>query len=83
MPCHRYRQKRHERNLSKRITYQCRNTLADSRPRVRGRFARNNDAGAVLPHDSKKAQAERAKRKPDFDDPLLPKDELFFGGVSS
>jgi CCT motif len=35
----RYRQKRHERNFTKRIKYQCRKTLADSRPRVRGRFA--------------------------------------------
>ena len=35
----------------------CRKTLADSRPRVRGRFARNDDAGAVMPHETKKAQA--------------------------
>ncbi len=54
---HRYRQKRHERNFSKRIKYMCRKTLADSRPRVRGRFARNDDAGAVMPHETKKAQA--------------------------
>ncbi|KAK9821137.1 hypothetical protein WJX81_006664 [Elliptochloris bilobata] len=53
----RYRQKRHERNFSKRIKYMCRKTLADSRPRVRGRFARNDDAGAVMPHETKKAQA--------------------------
>eukprot|EP00951_Prasinocladus_malaysianus_P030414 scaffold286252_cov37-Prasinocladus_malaysianus.AAC.1 len=42
-----YRQKRHERNFKKKIKYVCRKTLADSRPRVRGRFARNDDAGAV------------------------------------
>ena len=58
-----YRQKRHERNFTKRIKYQCRKTLADSRPRVRGRFARNDDAGAVLPHESKKALAAK-KTKP-------------------
>ena len=77
----RYRQKRHERNFSKRIKYQCRKTLADSRPRVRGRFARNSDAGAVLPHDTKKAQAERAKRRQSsMDDSLLPKEDMYFAG---
>eukprot|EP00884_Botryococcus_braunii_P015313 jgi/Botrbrau1/2465/Bobra.0226s0024.1 len=59
----RYRQKRHERNFTKRIKYQCRKTLADSRPRVRGRFARNDDAGAVMPHESKKAQKAREKQE--------------------
>lgn len=39
----------------------CRKTLADTRPRVRGRFARNNDAGAVMPHETKKALAAKAK----------------------
>ncbi|KAK9819206.1 hypothetical protein WJX74_004583 [Apatococcus lobatus] len=58
-----YRQKRHERNFNKRIKYQCRKTLADSRPRVRGRFARNDDAGAVMPHETKKALAEKAKKE--------------------
>ncbi|KAK3135337.1 hypothetical protein QOZ80_5BG0417750 [Eleusine coracana subsp. coracana] len=37
----RYRAKRHQRNFHKKITYACRKTLADSRPRVQGRFARN------------------------------------------
>jgi hypothetical protein len=59
----RYRQKRHERNFTKRIKYQCRKTLADSRPRVRGRFARNNDEGAVLPHETKKAMKARVKQE--------------------
>ena len=59
--CVRYRQKRHERNFTKRIKYMCRKTLADTRPRVRGRFARNNDAGAVMPHETKKALAAKAK----------------------
>lgn len=40
---HRYRQKRTERNFSKKIKYACRKTLADSRPRVRGRFAKNDE----------------------------------------
>lgn len=40
---HRYLKKRNERNFSKKIKYACRKTLADSRPRVRGRFAKNDD----------------------------------------
>uniref|UniRef100_A0ACD5U1X2 Uncharacterized protein n=1 Tax=Avena sativa TaxID=4498 RepID=A0ACD5U1X2_AVESA len=51
----RYRSKRQQRNFHKKITYACRKTLADSRPRVQGRFARNveteegeGDAGADL-----------------------------------
>ncbi|KAF7823514.1 zinc finger protein CONSTANS-like [Senna tora] len=37
----RYRIKRNQRNFNKKIKYACRKTLADSRPRVRGRFAKN------------------------------------------
>uniref|UniRef100_A0ACD5T9N9 Uncharacterized protein n=1 Tax=Avena sativa TaxID=4498 RepID=A0ACD5T9N9_AVESA len=37
----RYRSKRQQRNFHRKITYACRKTLADSRPRVQGRFARN------------------------------------------
>ncbi|KAF0933930.1 hypothetical protein E2562_020844 [Oryza meyeriana var. granulata] len=37
-----YRSKRNHRNFDKKITYACRKTLADSRPRVKGRFARNS-----------------------------------------
>ncbi|XP_024374151.1 uncharacterized protein [Physcomitrium patens] len=40
---HRYQQKRSQRNFNKKIKYACRKTLADSRPRVRGRFAKNMD----------------------------------------
>ncbi|KAH7295662.1 hypothetical protein KP509_27G059800 [Ceratopteris richardii] len=43
MKLHRYRQKRTERNFSKKIKYACRKTLADNRPRVRGRFARSDE----------------------------------------
>ncbi|KGN47342.1 zinc finger protein CONSTANS-LIKE 5 [Cucumis sativus] len=39
----RYRTKRHQRNFNKKIKYACRKSLADSRPRIRGRFARYND----------------------------------------
>ncbi|KAL3850730.1 hypothetical protein ACJIZ3_012612 [Penstemon smallii] len=38
----RYRSKRNLRNFNKKIKYECRKTLADSRPRIRGRFARND-----------------------------------------
>ncbi|KAF3620719.1 hypothetical protein BC332_28573 [Capsicum chinense] len=39
----RYRSKRNQRNFNKKIKYECRKTLADSRPRIRGRFARNDE----------------------------------------
>lgn len=39
----RYRSKRTQRNFNKKIKYACRKTLADSRPRIRGRFARNDE----------------------------------------
>ncbi|XP_059660672.1 putative zinc finger protein CONSTANS-LIKE 11 isoform X2 [Cornus florida] len=39
----RYRSKRNLRNFNKKIKYACRKTLADSRPRIRGRFARNDE----------------------------------------
>ncbi|XP_024159342.1 zinc finger protein CO3 isoform X2 [Rosa chinensis] len=39
----RYRSKRNLRNFNKTIKYACRKTLADSRPRIRGRFARNDE----------------------------------------
>ncbi|XP_062209829.1 uncharacterized protein LOC133911553 isoform X2 [Phragmites australis] len=40
---HRYIKKRNKRNFSKKIKYACRKTLADSRPRVHGRFAKNDE----------------------------------------
>ncbi|KAK8596424.1 hypothetical protein V6N12_064913 [Hibiscus sabdariffa] len=39
----RYRTKRKLRNFNKKIKYACRKTLADSRPRIRGRFVRNKE----------------------------------------
>lgn len=53
----RYRQKRHERNFRKRIKYNCRKTLADSRPRIRGRFARNDEIEELL--KQKKLQEQK------------------------
>ncbi|CAI9759384.1 unnamed protein product [Fraxinus pennsylvanica] len=44
---HRYRAKRTQRNFNKTIKYACRKTLADNRPRIRGRFARNDEAGEI------------------------------------
>ncbi|KAI4340394.1 hypothetical protein MLD38_025234 [Melastoma candidum] len=45
----RYRSKRTQRNFDKKIKYACRKTLADSRPRIRGRFARNNEIEKTEP----------------------------------
>ncbi|KAJ7952274.1 zinc finger protein CONSTANS-like [Quillaja saponaria] len=42
-----YRAKRTQRNFHKTIKYACRKTLADNRPRVRGRFARNDETGEI------------------------------------
>ncbi|KAI5391031.1 uncharacterized protein LOC127105318 [Lathyrus oleraceus] len=39
----RYKSKRNQRNYNKKIKYVCRKTLADSRPRIRGRFAKNDE----------------------------------------
>ncbi|KAK7399186.1 hypothetical protein VNO78_10364 [Psophocarpus tetragonolobus] len=39
-----YRAKRTQRNFNKTIKYACRKTLADNRPRIRGRFVRNDEA---------------------------------------
>ncbi|CAA6675379.1 unnamed protein product [Spirodela intermedia] len=39
----RYLKKRNMRNFGKKIKYACRKTLADSRPRVRGRFAKSDE----------------------------------------
>lgn len=39
----RYRKKRNKRNFGRKIKYACRKALADSQPRVRGRFAKTED----------------------------------------
>ncbi|KAA8549542.1 hypothetical protein F0562_001440 [Nyssa sinensis] len=46
----RYRSKRNQRNFNKKIKYACRKTLADSRPRIRGRFARNDEIEKSSPN---------------------------------
>ncbi|MCL7024636.1 hypothetical protein MKW94_021363 [Papaver nudicaule] len=48
----RYRSKRNQRNFTKKIKYACRKTLADSRPRIRGRFARNDETGEDTSYNS-------------------------------
>ncbi|XP_075497575.1 uncharacterized protein LOC142534597 [Primulina tabacum] len=47
----RYRSKKNLRNFNKKIKYECRKTLADSRPRIRGRFARNDELGKTPQED--------------------------------
>ena len=47
----RYREKRLNRNFQPNVKYQCRKSLADQRPRIRGRFARDEPGeglGAVV-----------------------------------
>ncbi|KEH35453.1 CCT motif protein [Medicago truncatula] len=39
----RYRNKKTKRNFGRKIKYACRKALADSQPRVRGRFAKNEE----------------------------------------
>ncbi|CAL9117821.1 unnamed protein product, partial [Musa textilis] len=51
----RYRSKRNQRNFRKKITYACRKTLADSRPRVRGRFVRNGETEAEVETETEAA----------------------------
>eukprot|EP00210_Caulerpa_lentillifera_P002227 g2140.t1 len=56
----RYKQKRSNRRFNRGVTYQCRKTLADSRPRVRGRFAKNDDIRAIPPkRPTSKVQVNR------------------------
>ncbi|KAL2649451.1 hypothetical protein R1flu_017579 [Riccia fluitans] len=49
---HRYQQKRTQRNFNKKIKYACRKTLADSRPRVRGRFAKNDEEDLMFDEEN-------------------------------
>ncbi|KAM0939591.1 putative transcription factor C2C2-CO-like family [Dioscorea sansibarensis] len=46
----RYRKKKSKRNFGRKIKYACRKALADSQPRVRGRFAKTDECGAPKPH---------------------------------
>ncbi|KAK8947595.1 Zinc finger protein CONSTANS-LIKE 5 [Platanthera guangdongensis] len=47
----RYMKKKSERNFAKKIQYACRKTLADSRHRVRGRFAKNEEFSEAAVHN--------------------------------
>jgi hypothetical protein len=45
----RYRKKKIKRNFGRKIKYACRKALADSQPRVRGRFAKIEERGLLKP----------------------------------
>ncbi|KAL9661055.1 hypothetical protein QQ045_025874 [Rhodiola kirilowii] len=62
---HRYLKKKTERNFGKKIKYACRKTLADSRPRVRGRFAKNDEYGQ---EQSSRANYNHHEDDEDFDE---------------
>ncbi|KAM0893478.1 hypothetical protein ACQ4PT_025094 [Festuca glaucescens] len=49
----RYRKKKIKRNFSRKIKYACRKALADSLPRVRGRFAKMVDGDILKPRRKK------------------------------
>ena len=51
----RYREKKLQRNFKKTIKYTCRKTLADSRPRVHGRFAKHVPPATPVSEDAKAA----------------------------
>ncbi|CAN0891825.1 Zinc finger protein CONSTANS-LIKE 1 [Linum grandiflorum] len=44
----RYRDKKNRRNFGRKIKYACRKALADSQPRIRGRFAKTEESDPVL-----------------------------------
>ncbi|XP_019194946.1 PREDICTED: zinc finger protein CONSTANS-LIKE 4-like [Ipomoea nil] len=46
----RYRNKRTKRNFGRKIKYACRKALADSQPRIRGRFAKTEEIDASKKH---------------------------------
>ncbi|GAB2274293.1 hypothetical protein Dimus_009059 [Dionaea muscipula] len=47
----RYRSKRSQRNFNKKIKYECRKALADTRPRIKGRFARKEQLISSSPQN--------------------------------
>ncbi|KAI4386024.1 hypothetical protein MLD38_003997 [Melastoma candidum] len=68
----RYRSKRTQRNFNKKIKYACRKTLADSRPRIRGRFARNEEIEKTEPelhrnHRMEQGQYNEEEAEPEDD----------------
>ncbi|NP_001150114.1 uncharacterized protein LOC100283743 [Zea mays] len=79
----RYIKKRNKRNFRKKIKYACRKTLADSRPRVRGRFAKNDDYGEpssrVMQNHEEYDQMAASMKAEDILDP----DAAHFNGMNS
>ncbi|XP_047168275.1 probable serine/threonine-protein kinase nek3 [Vigna umbellata] len=82
---HRYMKKRNERNFSKKIKYACRKTLADSRPRVRGRFAKNDDFGDSHRQGSSNHEEDDEEIIVKEDDDLVDSSDIFahISGVNS
>ncbi|PKI33162.1 hypothetical protein CRG98_046450 [Punica granatum] len=83
---HRYLKKRNERNFSKKIKYACRKTLADSRPRVRGRFAKNDDFGDTQrPNSSSHEEDDDDEVGVKEDDDTMDSSDIFahISGVNS
>ncbi|KAK7404638.1 hypothetical protein VNO78_05593 [Psophocarpus tetragonolobus] len=72
----RYRTKRNQRNFAKKIKYACRKTLADSRPRIRGRFARNDEIATNPPvqwsHMGTGEEEDEEENWANFFDSLVP-----------
>nr|DAD20042.1 TPA_asm: hypothetical protein HUJ06_021505 [Nelumbo nucifera] len=83
---HRYMKKRNERNFSKKIKYACRKTLADSRPRVRGRFAKNDELGeAVRPNCSNHEVEDEEEITVKDDEEMIDASDIYahISGVNS
>ncbi|CAJ1967197.1 unnamed protein product [Sphenostylis stenocarpa] len=82
---HRYMKKRNERNFSKKIKYACRKTLADSRPRVRGRFAKNDDFGESHRQGSSNHEEDDEEIIVKEDDDMVDSSDIFahISGVNS
>ncbi|KAK8934913.1 Zinc finger protein CONSTANS-LIKE 5 [Platanthera zijinensis] len=59
----RYMRKKSERNFAKKIQYACRKTLADSRHRVRGRFAKNGEFSDAAVHNYDGEEEEEVMMK--------------------
>ncbi|XP_017438461.1 zinc finger protein CONSTANS-LIKE 3 [Vigna angularis] len=82
---HRYMKKRNERNFRKKIKYACTKTLADSRPRVRGRFAKNDDFGDSHRQGSSNHEEDDEEIIVKEDDDLVDSSDIFahISGVNS